>query len=125
MSLTGYYDQSYPPSLWGGGTLPSDDKTDAKDDDVFFEPTVTAQDAPNAAKLTPLGFIANPLTAWPTGAGIYVNSNYRFHWTGTAWAAGLATVVADEESQPSAFTATPIERAELPEDIQPEETEET
>jgi hypothetical protein len=82
---TGYYDESYPPHLWLG-----DDKTKAKDDDVFFEPTITAQDAPNAAKLGPLGYVAQPTTAWPTGDGLYVNSNYRFYWTGTAWAPGLA-----------------------------------
>ena len=83
---TGYYDESYPPSLWGGGP----DKTNAKDDDPFFEATITAQDAPNAAKLTPLGYVASPTTPWAGGDAIFVNAIYRFYWNGTAWVAGLA-----------------------------------
>ena len=51
------------------------------------EPTVTASDAPNAAKLTPLGYVATPATAWTTGQKITVNT-YAFNWSGTAWAAG-------------------------------------
>ncbi|QCG77273.1 hypothetical protein SEA_BUBBABEAR_12 [Microbacterium phage BubbaBear] len=51
------------------------------------EATVTAQDSTNAAKLTGLGYVANPLTAWTTGQKITVGT-YQFNWTGTAWAAG-------------------------------------
>jgi hypothetical protein len=50
-------------------------------------PTVTASDAPNAAKLGPLGFVAVPTTAWTTGQKIVVNG-FDFNWSGTAWAAG-------------------------------------
>lgn len=51
------------------------------------EPTVTASDAPNAAKLGPLGYVASPTSNWTTGQKITVNS-YAFNWNGTAWAAG-------------------------------------
>jgi hypothetical protein len=111
MSLTGYYDQSYPPSLWAPGPDPGS----ASDDDVFTEPTITAQDALNAAKLGPLGYVADPLTAWPTGDGIYVNVSYRFYWNGTAWQPGLAPVVGDEPTT-ERFEAIPVTNT-------PEETE--
>lgn len=51
------------------------------------EPTVTAEDATNAAKLTGLGYVASPLTAWTTGQAIFIGS-YKFNWSSTAWAAG-------------------------------------
>lgn len=51
------------------------------------EPTVTASDAPNAAKLGPLGYVAVPATAWTTGQKITVNT-FAFNWSGSAWAAG-------------------------------------
>ncbi len=50
-------------------------------------PTITASDAPNAAKLAPLGFVASPLTNWTTGQKITVGT-FDFNWNGTAWAAG-------------------------------------
>ncbi len=116
MSLTGYYDQSYPPSLWAPGPDPGS----ASDDDAFTEPTITAQDIPNAAKLGPLGYVADPLTAWPTGDGIYVNVSYRFYWNGTAWQPGLAPVVGDEPTA-ERFEAIPVTNTpEEPEPVEPE-----
>ena len=53
------------------------------------EETVTAQDATNAAKLGPLGYVAAPTSAWTTGQRIRVG-DFDFYWTGTAWAAGGA-----------------------------------
>jgi hypothetical protein len=50
-------------------------------------PNITASDAPNAAKLTGLGYIARPQTAWTVGQKITVGT-YDFNWSGTAWAAG-------------------------------------
>lgn len=67
------------------------DKSDAKVGDVFpYEPTITAQDPTNAAKLGPLGYVANPATAWTAPGAITVNDTMKFHWTGTAWAEGPA-----------------------------------
>ena len=51
------------------------------------EPTVTASDVPNAAKLAGLGYVAVPTTAWTTGQKITVNG-FAFNWDGAAWAAG-------------------------------------
>lgn len=51
------------------------------------EPTVTASDSTNAAKLGPLGYIASPTSNWTTGQKITVNT-FAFNWTGAAWAAG-------------------------------------
>lgn len=51
------------------------------------EATVTASDATNAAKLSGLGYVASPTTAWSTGQKITVGA-FDFNWSGTAWAAG-------------------------------------
>lgn len=51
------------------------------------EPTVTASDSTNAAKLTGLGYVANPLTNWTTGQKITIGT-FMFNWNGTAWVAG-------------------------------------
>jgi len=51
------------------------------------EPTVTASDATNAAKLAGLGYVASPTTAWTTGQQITIGG-FAFNWSSTAWAAG-------------------------------------
>lgn len=97
MSST-YYDTSYQPGLWDG-------RTDADTGEAFFDPRVTAQNAPNAAMLTSYGFRADPQTAWTTGQGIFINASMRFYWNGTTWVAGIAAAAADEpEVQPQAPT---------------------
>ena len=78
-----------PHSIWGDsegwGTA---SKSAASNGSVYAaEPTVTAQDAPNAAKLTGLGYVAVPLTNWTTGQSITIGS-FLFNWNGSAWAAG-------------------------------------
>ena len=82
------------PDLWVGDattkrviTGGAANKGAAKNGDVFTEATVTASDSTNAAKLGPLGYVANPTTAWTTGQKITV-SGFLFNWSGTAWAAG-------------------------------------
>jgi hypothetical protein len=82
------------PDLWVGNSTTNRvilggaaNKGAAKNGDVFTEPTVTASDSTNAAKLGPLGYVASPLTAWTTGQKITV-STFLFNWTGVAWAAG-------------------------------------
>lgn len=54
---------------------------------VAVEPTITASDSTNAARLAGLGYVANPLTAWTTGQHITV-AGFHFNWTSSAWAAG-------------------------------------
>jgi hypothetical protein len=51
------------------------------------EATITASDSTNAAKLTGLGYVAAPQTAWTTGQQITVGG-FAFNWTSAAWAAG-------------------------------------
>jgi hypothetical protein len=50
--------------------------------------TITASDAPNAAKLAGLGYTAYPTSNWTTGQRITING-FTFNWTGAAWAAGI------------------------------------
>lgn len=79
-----------------GNPIPN--KAAAKAGDIFpNEPTVTASDAPNAAKLGPLGYVAEPQTAWTTGQQITVNG-FAFNWSGTAWAAGAHALAASASS---------------------------
>lgn len=70
-----------------GNPIPN--KAAVKPGDVFpTEPTITASDAANAAKLTPLGYTVDPATEpWTSGQKTTVNG-FDFHWNGTAWASG-------------------------------------
>lgn len=73
-----------------GTNPPGPQKEVATNGDIFTGSaysTITASDAPNAAKLAGLGFVAQPATAWTTGQKITVNG-FDFNWTSTAWAAG-------------------------------------
>ena len=72
------------PYTWGASGGPSANGT------TYTGPmyaSVTASDAPNAAKLLPLGIFPVPTTNWTTGQKITVNT-FNFNWNGTAWAAG-------------------------------------
>ena len=62
------------------------------------EPTVTAQDATNAAKLAGLGYVAKPTTAWTTGQHITIGT-FQFNWSGAAWAAGPHAFMAEADTQ--------------------------
>lgn len=57
--------------------------------DRFYEPTITASDAPNAAKLAGLGYTATG-AKWAAGKSFSV-SGFAFHWSGTAFAAGASS----------------------------------
>jgi hypothetical protein len=73
-----------------GDTAVAPDKGTSSPGDVFpSEPTVTASDATNAAKLAGLGYVATPTTVWTTGQKITIGT-FDFSWNGTAWAAGAA-----------------------------------
>lgn len=75
-----------PTYVYGTGSGPN--KGAAAPGDVFpAEPTVTASDATNAAKLEGLGYVANPTSAWTSGQKITIGA-FDFNWSGTAWAAG-------------------------------------
>lgn len=78
-----------PPTGFGSGYSPAKQFA-APGTTYAAEATVTASDAANAAKLTALGYVAIPQTAWLTGQQIRIGT-FAFHWSGTAWAAGAAT----------------------------------
>ena len=94
--------------LQRAGTAPPA-KGSASPGDVFpTEPTITASDALNAAKLGPLGYVADPTTAWTTGQKITVNG-FDFNWSGTAWAPGAHAVAADVGSDPANATVAQVQ----------------
>ena len=56
--------------------------------DVYSaDPDITAQDAPNAAKLTAEGYVPVPTSDWTAGQKITIG-RYLFHWNGSIWVAG-------------------------------------
>lgn len=76
-SLIGKPDYIFPPNR--GAAAPGE---------IFpADPQITASDATNAAKLTGLGFVADPQSAWTAGQKITVGT-FDFNWSGAAWAAG-------------------------------------
>lgn len=82
-----------------GNPIPN--KAAAKPGDVYpNEPTVTASDATNAAKLGPLGYVAAEPAAWTSGQKMTVNG-YDFNWTGTDWAAGAHALAAERAEKTS------------------------
>jgi hypothetical protein len=84
--LRGY--TTVPGTPWGETGPTALNRAAAANGNVFpTEPTVTAEDAPNAAKLAGLGYVASPQTAWTGGQFITIGT-FRFNWSGTAWAAG-------------------------------------
>lgn len=76
-----------PPAVTSGCAEIADKGATAPTDVFGAEPTITAEDAPNAAKLAALGYVANPLTAWAMGEYFSIGT-YKFNWSGAAWAAG-------------------------------------
>lgn len=66
---------------------PPPEKGAAEPGDEFTEASVTAEDAINAAKLAPLGYVASPATRWAVGQFMTV-SGFRFGWDGVVWVAG-------------------------------------
>lgn len=87
--LLGYYDASYPPSLWGGGG--EADKAKVKPGDFYpAEATITASDQANADKLAALGYVVDPATVpWQKDASFKIEQPafpddpvyaYSFHW---------------------------------------------
>ena len=90
--LIGPHAFSWYGNDWAAGAMP--DKAHAAPGDVFpSEPTVTASDPTNAAKLGPLGYVAEPVTAWLVGEKITVGT-FDFNWSGAAWAEGAHALAA-------------------------------
>ena len=80
-----------PHSVWGDAGTYSPPKGQAGAGAVYPpEATVTASDATNAAKLGPLGYVAQPTTAW-TGTQKITVGTWDFFWDGGAWRPGNAS----------------------------------
>jgi hypothetical protein len=95
LPIQGYPDIKGPT---GSSLRPTGVKSAATPGSTFAaEATITASDAPNAAKLAGLGYVASPLTAWTTGQKITILPSYDFNWTSSAWAAG-AHALADDDT---------------------------
>ena len=78
-----------PPTGFGNGYSPQRSFS-APGSKFAADSTITASDAPNAAKLVQRGYVAIPQTAWLTGQKITIGT-FDFHWSGTDWAAGAAS----------------------------------
>jgi len=110
----GYYDQSYPPSLWAP-VIPATGANAGIPGTwtpAGCEPPATVADLiggiPNAV-------VANPATAWTTGQFMQTatkGTNGRATWSGTNWVGGVAPdpeEVPEPQSEPPAeYTAVPV-----------------
>lgn len=77
------------PTPPGGDTPAGPSKSAVLAGDSFpAEPTVTAENATNAAKLAGLGYAPAATDSWLVGQSMTVGS-YQFHWDGSAWKAGV------------------------------------
>ena len=101
MSLTEYYDTSYPPSVWGGGTVPA--TTGVAGIPGSWLPAGSRPPASVAALQggTPVTVTASPGTGWTTGQYVQTRTSGaagRATWTGTGWVGGAAPLTADDVS---------------------------
>jgi hypothetical protein len=86
----GYYDTSYPPSVWEPPVIPATGAT-AGTPGTWTPPGSTPPASSSGA--TSAGIVATPLTAWTTGQyvqGTLAGAAGRMCWTGTAWVGGVA-----------------------------------
>jgi hypothetical protein len=81
----GYFDQSYPPSLWGGGTITATGATAGTPG--TFTPAGAAAPATGGAVAS---LPATPATAWTTGQWVQAANGDQRWWNGVAWVVGKA-----------------------------------
>jgi hypothetical protein len=113
------YQESYPPSLWGGVGGPSTGAT-AGIPGVW----TPAGSTPPASQVDaiagrPYTIKASPATAWTTGQYVQTataGAGGRVTWTGSAWVGGVAALEADSAAAPE-----PAGEAEPPPDPPPPE----
>lgn len=99
--LAGYYDQSYPASIWEQPTPPTG--VTAGTPGSF---TPAGSDVPaNLAALQALGALGQT-TAWATGQYVVLGDASNAHWNGTAWIAGIAAA-----AEEPIFAAIPVEES--------------
>jgi hypothetical protein len=118
MADTGYYEESYPPSILNFSTgatagIPGS-----------FTPAGSRvpKSVTDLAQGNPVDVLANPLTPWTTGQFVQTGTAGpagRATWTGTNWASGAAPLQAESEPEPIVFAAIPVE---TPPETPPEES---
>jgi hypothetical protein len=119
MSLAGYYDQSYPPSIlnystganagipgtWTpAGSIPPDNVYDL-------------------AQGHWVEVVANPQTQWTTGQYVTLGDGTRATWSGTAWVGGVAPLESEASTESKTFEAIPVDRSTI-EGLSDESTQE-
>jgi hypothetical protein len=91
MTAPGYYDESYPPSIYAP---PPPDPTVATGATAGTPGTFTPDGADPPADVAGMsGLTASPETAWTTGQYVQTATAGvpgRAYWTGAVWAAGVA-----------------------------------
>jgi len=86
--LSTYYDESYPPSIYGPPVIPATGAT-AGIPGSFTPAGCTPPASPAAMG----GIIATPNTAWTTGQFVQTQTAGaagRASWSGTNWVSGVA-----------------------------------
>jgi hypothetical protein len=115
MSNTGYYETSYPPSLWNPtGVIAGTPGT-------FTPPGCKIpRDLYELGRLGPLG----ETTAWTTGQFVRLGDGTNATWSGTDWVSGIAPLAQTPEPppppepeptpepEPQGYTAIPVEEPE-------------
>lgn len=87
----GYFDQSYPPSVWAPPDPPVIPATGAT---AGIPGTWTPAGSTPPADVASMGsIVANPLTPWTTGQFVQTytaGAAGRASWAGTGWVSGAA-----------------------------------
>lgn len=117
--IPGYYDTSYPPSVWTPPEPPVIPSTGAT---AGIPGTWTPAGSTPPATVAALiaanpAVVASPTTAWTVGQYVQtgtVGAPGQAHWSGTAWVGGVAPVV--EETEPQSFAAVAVDESDVPEE---------
>jgi hypothetical protein len=99
MTRAGYYEQSYPPSLWAGPPVIPATGATAGIPGTFTPPGSTPP--ANVAGMT--GIVASPATPWTSGQFVQTltaGAAGRASWSGTNWVSGAAPLAAPAPPPP-------------------------
>jgi hypothetical protein len=96
MTRPGYYDQSYPPSIYAPPVIPATGATAGTPGTWTPAGCTPPADVASAA-----GIVATPSTPWTTGQYVQTQTAGvagRTSWSGTNWVGGAAPLKAKEEA---------------------------
>lgn len=94
IDLRGYYEESYPPSIYGPPPQPIAATGATAGTPGTFTPAGATPPANLAAMA---GIVATPATAWTTGQRVVMGDANQVYWDGAAWSPGVGTVAASDE----------------------------